>query len=203
MTEPCARIEGVLHPTEGAGAAAAGGAAETSVVTSLATLLTRHLLRDGELVILILKPSIWFIPLSALKFIAIVLVAMLALRLFGDHIPHPVVYFEAGVFLIAGRLMFAILQWTGRLYVLTDLRIARISGVFNVNIFDCPLRKVARTRLISPQREKLLGVGTIEIIPSDESLPVASWRTIARPHRVHEVITATVNRAKQGGSAGN
>src|SRR5690242_13114767 len=129
MTEPVARIEGVLHPTEGAGAAA--GAAETSVVTSLATLLTRHLLRDGELVILILKPSIWFIPLSSLKFIALVLVGMLALRLFGDHVPHPVVYFEAGVFLIAGRLMVAILQWTGRLYVLTDLRIARISGVFN------------------------------------------------------------------------
>ena len=32
-----------------------------STRTSLATLLTSHILRDGELVLLILKPSLWFI----------------------------------------------------------------------------------------------------------------------------------------------
>jgi len=43
--------------------------------------------------------------------------------------------------LVAARLMWAIQQWTARLYVLTDMRILRIAGVFNVSIFDCPLRK--------------------------------------------------------------
>ena len=42
--------------------------------------------------------------------------------------------------------MWALLQWTNRLYVLTDLRIVSITGVFNAQIFDCPLRKIARTQ---------------------------------------------------------
>src|ERR1044071_8755652 len=84
--------------------------AEIPAATSLAALLTRHLLRDGELVILILKPSIWFIPLSSIGFAAIVLIVMILARL-GQlrgilHI-NTVAYVEAGLFLIAARLMWA------------------------------------------------------------------------------------------------
>src|SRR5439155_5280834 len=125
--------------------------------TSLATLLSRHVLRDGELVILLLKPSVWFILLSSLRFIAVVLLLMIATRVFDDHLQglNHLAVTEAGVFLIAGRIMWAVLQWSSRLYVLTDLRIVSIAGVFNATIFDCPLRKIARTRLIFSARERL------------------------------------------------
>jgi hypothetical protein len=188
------RDASLTHHTEGAGAATA---AEAPAVTSLAALLTRHILRDGELVILILKPSLWFIPLGALRFAAAVVVLAVAARLYSDRI-HPRVLWELAGIIIAARLMWAIVQWSSRLYVLTDMRIIRIGGVFNVNIFDCPLRKVARTRLVSPVREKVVMVGTIEIIPADESLPVANWQTIPKPTQVHELVVATINRAKQG-----
>ena len=138
-----------------------------------------HVLRDGELVILILKPSVWFIPLSSIRFIAVVVLIVAATRLAATrdliHV-NTLALLEAGIFFIAGRVMWAVMQWTARLYVLTDLRIIRIAGVFNVSIFDCPLRKVARTRVIYTFRERLFAVGSIEIIPSDESLPVAAWR---------------------------
>ena len=199
----------ILHPrlrpaivsaSEGAGAATADVA--TPSATSLATLLSRHILRDGEVVILLLKPSPFFIALTSLRFVAIVALLVTAVFLFDlndrFHL-NTVAVIEAGIFLAAGRLMFAVLQWMARLYVLTDLRVLRISGVFNVQIFDCPLRKVARTRVLQSTRDRLLGVGSIEIIPSDEDEPEGVWQTIAKPRIVHEQLVATINKAKQGG----
>jgi hypothetical protein len=183
--------------------AAAAATADAPAVTSLATLLTRHILRDGELVILILKPSIWFVLLSSVKFIAAVLIFMIAAKVFDEHLPYnPFVYVETGVFLLAARLMWAVQQWTGRLYVLTDMRILRIAGVFNVNIFDCPLRKVGQVRLVSNLRERLCGVGSIEIIPRDEAYPAGLWQTIANPREVLEQVEAAIRKAKHNGLDG-
>jgi hypothetical protein len=192
------RRTSTIHPSEGAGAATVA----PPTATSLGTLLTRHILRDGEVVLLLLKPSIWYILLSSLRFIAIVVILTSAIFLFDiDDRMHAnrLTIIEPAVFFIAGRLMWAMLQWTARLYVLTDLRILSISGVFNVSIFDCPLRKVARTRLIYFTRERILALGSIEIIPIDDTLPEGIWQTIARPRQVHEQVVATINKAKQGG----
>lgn len=198
----------ILHPrlrpvivsaSEGAGAATADAAPSA---TSLATLLSRHILRDGEVVILLLKPSPFFIAITSLRFVAIVALLVTAVFLFDlndrFHL-NTVAVIEAGIFLAAGRLMVAVLQWMARLYVLTDMRVLRISGVFNVQIFDCPLRKVARTRVLQSTRDRLLGVGSIEIIPSDDDEPEGVWQTISKPRIVHEQLVATINKAKQGG----
>ena len=193
--EPCA------FASEGAAAASAAAAAvEAPGITSLATLLTRHILRDGELVVLILRPSMWFVPLSCLKFIAAVLIFMIAAKVFDERLPYtPFVYMETGIFLLTGRLMWAILQWTARLYVLTDLRIVRISGVFTLNIFDCPLRKVASVRLVSNARERIVGVGSIEITPQDETCPPGVWQTVAKPADVLAQIEAQIRKARHNG----
>lgn len=190
-----------FHPSE-TGAATAD--AHSPVAPSLATLLTRHILRDGELVILILKPSIWFIPLSAIKFIAAVLILLIAAHLFDHKLPsRTLVYIELAVFVLAGRLMWAVLQWMGRLYVLTDLRVVRISGVFTADIFDCPLRKIDRTRLQRSMREHLVGRGSIEFIPMDDTCPIGVWQTISRPREIHAQVEATIRRARHHGGAGD
>ena len=187
--EPCA------FASEGAAAAAAD---VVPAVTSLATLLTRHILRDGELVLLILKPSLWFIVFAAMRFAAVVLIGVIAAKLWmPGHAAVRVA--EAGAFLIAGRIMWAVLQWMGRLYVLTDLRVLRLSGVFSVDIFDCPLRKVSHARMYRTFRERMLRLGSIEIVPADSTCPPGEWRTIKRPAEVLDTIQATVRRAKQGG----
>ena len=169
------------------------------LATSLAALLTRHILRDGELVLLILKPSLWFIVLAAMRFAAAVLMGIIAAKLWLPHVAAVRVA-EVGAFLIAGRVMWAVLQWMGRLYVLTDLRILRLSGVFNVDIFDCPLRKIAQVRVFRSFRERLLRLGSIEITPSDDACPPDDWRTIKRADQVLDTIQATIRRAKQGGA---
>jgi hypothetical protein len=109
-------------------------------------------------------------------------------------------YQETAATIIGARLLWATLQWMGRLYILTDLRILCVWGVFNIELFDCPLRKVARTRMVRGITEQIVAVGSIEIIPQDESLPFGIWQTVGRPQQVHEQILATISRAKQGGS---
>jgi hypothetical protein len=179
-----------------AGAAAVPASSRAS--SSLAAIL--HLLQDGEVIQLILKPSLWFILLSTLRFAAAVLILMISAKLLDLHLPGPnLAYQELGIFVLGGRLMWAVLQWMGRWYVLTDMRIVRLAGVFSTDVFDCPLRKVARTRVLRSMRERLTRLGTIEIVPGDESAPAGYWMTIARPLEVHEQIVAAINRAKQPG----
>lgn len=165
--------------------------------TSLATLLSAHVLRDGELVLLILKPSIWYIPLSSLRFATAVLILAIFARLTSDQ--HVIGYIEATIFLIAGRIVWATLQWMGRLYLLTDLRVVSLTGVFNVEIFDCPLRKIARTRLLYTMRERLVRKASLEIIPADECTPVGLWQTISKPRKVQREVIAAIRRAKHTG----
>ncbi len=167
--------------------------------TSLAALLTGHILQDGEIVLLMIKPSPWFIPLSSLGFIAAVLILMIAAKIFDAVLPgQNFVYQESGLFVIAGRIVWAALTWMGQLYLLTDMRIVRVCGVFSIDIFDCPLRRIARTRILRSMRERITRLGTIEIIPGDQDVPVAYWLMIARPIQVNEQIVAAIRKAKQG-----
>src|SRR5688572_30052761 len=76
----------MVHASEaggGAGAGAGAAAAEErrALFPSLATLLAGHLLRDGEVVLLILKPSAWFILFSVMRFVAAVSIAVIAANL--------------------------------------------------------------------------------------------------------------------------
>lgn len=188
------RWEGDLYAAD-SGAAAASPQA----ITAFGALLSGHVLRDGELILLIMRPSRWYILLTPLKFLASVAILMILAVIFDDRLHHTSrQYVEAGTFLMAGRLMWSILQWMGRLYILTDLRIIRLAGVFHVDIFDCPLRKVARTLLESSFREQVVRIGSILIIPQEEDYPIGAWTMVPRPRQVHEQIVATINRAKQG-----
>lgn len=173
--------------------------APTAAVTPIGALLARHILRDGEVVLLATKPSLWFILLSSLRSIAAVLIVALGLIAWDNHRNHEWFYIEAAIFLVAGRIMWSVCQWMGRLYILTDMRIIRLAGVFKADIFDCALRKVAKTSVTISMREKCCALGSIEITCADEYETTGVWQTIRRPNEVHELIVATINKAKHHG----
>jgi len=185
----------IPHPAAGSPAASIRPAR----ATAMGTLLGSHILRDGELVLLILKPSLWFIVFNSVAFALATASTAAALALI-DRRMHDYFYLEAALFVITGRVMWSVLQWMGRLYILTDQRVLRITGIFSVEVFDCPLRKVVRARMVSTSREKLVGVGSIEIIPADEAIPSAIWQTIARPKEILERLRSAIARAKQSGT---
>jgi hypothetical protein len=174
-------------------------AAPAAAVTPIGALLARHILRDGEIVLLVLKPSLWFVLLTSLRFIAIVTILALAAIAWEGRHNREWFYIEAALFLIAGRIMWAVLAWMGRLYVLTDLRIIRLSGVFKVDIFDCALRKVAKTQVTTGLKERLTATGSIEITPEDESIPPGVWQTVCKPREVLDLINRTIAKAKHHG----
>ncbi|HSI35770.1 MAG: hypothetical protein ACAI43_11805 [Phycisphaerae bacterium] len=196
-----AKIAARSTDTTAAAAEAAAAPAPTAAVTPVGALLARHILRDGEIVLLTLKPSLWFVLLSSLKFVGVVLIVMLGAIAWEGTRTREWFYVEAAIFLITGRLMWAVLQWMGRLYVLTDLRIIRLSGVFRIDIFDCALRKVARTAVIISARERacLCDTGTIEITPEDETCPPALWQTVKRPHHVNEIVRSAIAKSRHHG----
>jgi len=177
--------------------AAAAEPVKRPMSPALAILVTGHLLRDGEVVQLIIKPSLWFIPLTSLIFAAATAMFGMAAKLWlPEHVAW--YYVEAAVFLIIGRLMWATLQWVNRLYILTDQRVIRLSGAFNVEISDCPLRRVSQTRVVVNFRERVLRLGSIEIQPANEGLPTGTWQTIAHPREVEQVIRQAVHRSQHG-----
>ena len=165
---------------------------------ALAVLLAGHVIRDGEVVQLVLKPSVWFVLLTSLKFMAVMAILAISAKLVLPQ--HAAWYYvEAAAFLAVGRLMWATLQWVNRLYILTDMRVLRLSGVLAVEVFDCPLRRMSGTRVTRTFRERLLRLGSIEIQPADDQRPPGVWQTVARPAEVNAVIQEAARKAQSGG----
>jgi hypothetical protein len=46
-------------------------------------------------------------------------------------------------------------------------------------------------------RERVFGIGSIEIYPGDDKRLPGSWQTVAHPRQVQAEIVAAINRAKQ------
>ena len=182
----------LLHPND-AGAAAAA----PSLLTPLGALLTGRVLHDGELVLLVLKPSRWFVLLTSLRFIAAAMLLMILVAIYNQELNyHAPRYWMAGAMLVAGRLTWATLQWIARLYILTDLRVLRISGVFTPEIVQCPLRKVAGVDLSRSVKERLTRTGTILVHATDASCDSAAWQMVRHPHRVRQQILDAIRRAR-------
>jgi hypothetical protein len=176
------------------------GACAGPVANPLGALLAKHLLRDGEIVQLMIRPSRWFILLTSLRFLSLVTILVCVMEIYlhqhGQDPRHRCI--EVGVGVMAGRVMWAILQWMSRLYVLTNLRILAVKGVFNTEIFDCPLRKVARVSLDMSPKEKIFLVGSITIIPQDDNMFIGAWWIISKPVEVLQMVRRAVQNARQG-----
>lgn len=168
-------------------------------LSPLALLLTGHVIQDGEIVLLLLKPSVWFVPLTATWAIALAAIIALAPRVFPSLPGHAASYVNVAVLLCAGRLTWATVQWMGRYYILTDRRVMTLTGVFATQVYQCPLRKVARVRVLRTIKERLFALGSIELIPSEEDIAVGMWQTVARPRDVREKIQRAVAKAKGSG----
>lgn len=193
--KPQPRCSDYLPPAD-----AADSAAALHSTSPLSLLISRHIFQDGEIIELAIRPSPWWIFFSSmhtLLFAAIVILASLTL---DSRLPGPAtLYFEAGLIIGLARLMWATVRWMSRLYVLTNIRVMTISGVFNVTIAECPLRRVGAARLVSPIRERMLLLGSLEVIPMEEEFPFQRWQTIRRPDEVNRKIRAAVARARQHG----
>ena len=161
-------------------------------------LFPAELLEGGEVVLLAIKPSGWFVLLASWPVLATAGLIAFGMFLFEEF------FYAAGpqravllVCVAAGclRAIFACFQWVGRLYVLTNQRVMRICGVMRVDIFTCPLKQIGEVVLTATFLERPLRLGTLHFEPVGGGLE-ADWLCIARPEEVKGQIEQAIRRTR-------
>jgi len=157
-----------------------------------------QLLNEGEVVILALKPSIWFVVLNAWPAIVVATTVMALGYAFLPTVepnvaPRLLVTLCLTAVLI--QLLISCCQWTGRLYILTNVRVIRVRGVFRVDVFQCPLKKVQMAVLAAGRLERMVGVGSIMFQAEGNTAQEPGWLYISRPAEVNEMVQEALRRA--------
>ena len=167
-----------------------------------AGMIPAELLQPGEIIILLLKPSLWFILLVSLRMIAGIAVTAIA-------IDSANVYMNLGLgrqniilaalFLILLRLTWQFLEWLSRVYVLTDRRVISVAGVLRVRVFETPLNNIQHTNLLFSLRERFFGLGTITFATAGTALVETYWFMLSAPLETHQKVVQTLNRYSNRG----
>ncbi|MCC7146991.1 MAG: PH domain-containing protein [Phycisphaeraceae bacterium] len=163
----------------------------------IAAVLPSELLQPGEIIILLLKPSLWFILLQPLRSL-IILGALAILGLWACRNGHlqlgPSDVVLIAFFLISARIFWQVLEWLSHVYVLTDRRILRVRGVVHVHVFEAPLTRIQHTNLTFAPLERLFGLGSIHFATAGTAFIEASWQMLAHPLDVHQKVVQALNR---------
>ncbi|MCZ6835349.1 MAG: PH domain-containing protein, partial [Planctomycetota bacterium] len=156
-----------------------------------------ELIQDDEVVILLLRPSLLSIPLTALG--SLVFIALITFMLawmtrlswvgWSDWLA-----FGFGALLMVIRLGWQTLEWYSRLYILTDKRIIRRMGVLRVAVFETQLKNIQHTSVFQSLRERLFGLGSIGFATAGSDVFEAYWMMIDRPFAIHRVVVRAIEK---------
>lgn len=159
-----------------------------------------QLIGEGELVLLTVKPSAWFIPLTSVRALAVLAIAAVGGHYLGRAIPMSVA--PQTIEVICGllalvRLAVACGQWAGTLYVLTNRRVLRIRGAIRVSIVGCLLTEIRHTALLTTGLIERFGkIGTLFFQTDRGNLTGGEWLHISKPVEILEAIDKAVRQAR-------
>jgi len=164
------------------------------------SVVPEHLLSGGEIVLLAIKPSLLFVLFRSFRWVVMVTILAVPAYSLADRVGwlHARGLVQVAAGLVVLRLGFALLQWVSRLYVLTNRRVMRIRGIFNVDIFECPLEKIQNTFLTLGLHERIFRLGSIAFATAGTGGVEAVWENIAHPLEVHERVRDAIRRARGG-----
>lgn len=159
-------------------------------------MVPQQMLHDDEVVLLLTKPSLFFIIFDSALFVAVALIigsigAQLAVG--SEQISPRLVATVSGIACIA-RLVWSLLVWSSHVYMLTNHRVVTIKGVLNVHVFQAPLRKIQKTELYRPLLQRLVGTGTLGFATAAANGIESTWVMLARPIETHEKVVAAINK---------
>ncbi len=167
--------------------------------------MVRQLVRDDEIIIMMIRPSILFVFLPTIGMLLAIAAITLALAFLAAKFPQVVGWsetsaFALGIILIAIRLGWQFLDWANRVYVLTDRRVIRRMGVLRVSVFEASLTNIQHTSVFMRFRERVLGLGSIGFATSGSDVFDAFWVTIRNPFAVHATVVKAIERYGRRGS---
>ena len=154
-------------------------------------------LGPDEAVILLLRPSLLYIPLSSLGTLAAALIIGLSLA-YLSHFSW-VGWSEKDAIFIGStiatlRLGWAVIDWWFHLYALTDRRILARYGVFRTALYEAPLSRIQNTIVVQSLRERIFALGTIGFATAGRGTFDAFWITLGAPFAVHRTVLDAVER---------
>ena len=156
------------------------------------------LLDGGELVLLAIRPSGWYVLLVSAPALVMAGILGAGTWLGGRGVGLAIPYQSVVTFCVAVacvRILIACFQWMGRLYVLTNRRALWISGVMRVEVLQCSLARIRGTRLSATAGEKAVGIGTLLFELRDDQDGPGAWANIAHPKEVQEMVGQAIRRA--------
>ncbi|MHC4563065.1 MAG: hypothetical protein ACYS8X_09870 [Planctomycetota bacterium] len=158
------------------------------------------LLQDGEIIILSIKPSPWYVLLVSLPVLvasAVTVAVAAACNRFGLLTTvHPVIYAVATVCMV-GRLVAAGVQWMGVRYVLTNHRMLRLRTFLSTAVYEVPLTLIDRAAVGVSMPERLVGVGSVCYLDENGKPFGAVWLCLADPHEVCAAANEAIDRYRQ------
>ena len=161
------------------------------------TLLPAELIQEDEVVILLLRPSLWYIPLSSfgsLVFIALITFMLAYVSRFSWVNWSDLLAFSFGFALATLRLSWQALEWYSRVYVLTDRRIIRRMGVLRVAVLATQRQNIQHSGSYRWVRGRVCGLGAIGCATSGSDVFEALWVMISRPFAVHRIVVKTIEK---------
>jgi hypothetical protein len=158
------------------------------------------LLGGDEIIQFSIKPSLWMIPMVSARVAAVTLLLALAVAISSQSTWAPPQSLAVTALLLTAvaRVLIASLQWASRLFVLTNRRVLRFSGIVDVKVAECALARIARTDLLLTIPQRLARVGSIRMTPSDDRLTVVTWEHVGRPAHVYQLLIRAIRNAQSG-----
>jgi hypothetical protein len=156
-------------------------------------------LQDGEVIILAVRPSGWFVLLIAWPVLAAAVCVAAIGCVVGQHFPAAIpqeTVLLVCLLIAVARVLAACFQWASRLYVLTNRRVLRIRGGPRADMVQLALKDVVETRLSASRSERLFGVATLGFELADGPAPAASWVHIGRASEAKKIVDDAVRQAR-------
>jgi membrane protein YdbS with pleckstrin-like domain len=149
-------------------------------------------LEDGEIVLLIARPSARLIPAYVAAPLVILLTAA-AVVWAGRLVEFLSVEKADGMFLVLACVAVLVLavqvyRWRSRCYILTNRRVLRQSGLLYLTLHQCPLVHVTNVEVILFPPEHLTHLGSVCFQTREGFRPDLRWGNLARPDLVAEEV---------------
>ena len=154
-------------------------------------------LSPGETVILLLRPSLLYIPLSSLGTLAASVAMGLLLAYLAQFRWTPWSDLDAAgfaVLLASMRLGWAWLDWINHVYVLTDRRVIARRGVLRTALYEAPLARIQNTIVVQSMRERVFRLGTLGFATAGRGTFDAFWESVSAPFAVHARVRDAIER---------
>jgi membrane protein YdbS with pleckstrin-like domain len=157
--------------------------------------LPREALEDGEIILLVARPSVRLIPAFAAAPLLLLLLAAAAVWM-GRVAEFLSMEKADGMFLMLGCVALLVIavqvyRWRNRWYILTSRRVLRRTGLFRATLHQCLLTNVTNVEVIPFPPEHLTGLGTVCFQTREGFHPDLRWGNLAKP----DAVAAEVRKA--------